>query len=387
MKTLLNNAGVLLGLAGILLAGCEKPDNDIPDAGFDVALFSQNLKKNFEGKTVGYAFAIAQDGKIAEEGHGGLARRGKDAELPYLQTTRQETSTGTQTLTALAILKALENKGLNENAYIWEFLPGSWNIPYANRKITFAHLLMHKSGLKYVGSGFLSLRSCMQTHTTGFGDSDVYYDNNAANYLLCRILLSAIVNGKGVYEGKPDEVIEDELAQFYRSYVRQHIFKAAGVPDWSKIEPGDWNQNGPVTYKENPPDRNATLYYNFSNPSLLGVTFYNSYKWAGTGSWYVNPTEIASTLMAAEAYKIVSPAMLQRMKNKLMGFDAGIKGRHGNYYWKGGTSRDALYRGTHTVIMHFPNNVQVAWNTNSTENNLDGAPEDLITAAYENAWK
>ncbi len=63
----------------------------------------------------------------------------------------------------------------------------------------------------------------------------------------------------GVYEGKPDEVIEDELAQFYRSYVRQHIFKAAGVPDWSKIEPGDWNQNGPVTYKENPPDRNATF--------------------------------------------------------------------------------------------------------------------------------
>ncbi len=105
------------------------------------------------------------------------------------------------------------------------------------------------------------------------------------------------------------------------------------------------------------------------------------------GNWYVNPTEIASTLMAAEAYKIVSPAMLQRMKNKLMGFDAGIKGRHGNYYWKGGTSRDALYRGTHTVIMHFPNNVQVAWNTNSIKNNLDGAPEDLITAAYENAWK
>ncbi|WP_346318959.1 hypothetical protein [Chitinophaga sp. YIM B06452] len=99
----------------------------------------------------------------------------------------------------------------------------------------------------------------------------------------------------------------------------------------------------------------------------------------------MNPTEMALVHAAAESKKLVSAAMFQRMKDKLMGFDGKYRGRHGTYYWKTGMSYDSNFCGTNTMIVHFANNVQLTWNTNSIANEI-GVVKDVIIAAYENAW-
>ncbi len=229
-------------LAAALLAGCEKPGDVLPkeklngalalEPGatlkFNSALFAQNLMNSFTGKTTGYGFAIAQNGGVVTKISGGDSRRLMDGHHPYLPTTRQGTSDATQTITALAVLKALEAKGLDENTYVWQFLPLNWNIPAANRKITVAHLLSHKSGLKYIGYDYASLRATMQTPTTGYGDA--YFKNTAVNYHLCRVLLACIVNGAGWYAVMPDHNADEAVSQFHRNYVRQLIFYPSGVP-------------------------------------------------------------------------------------------------------------------------------------------------------------
>ncbi|MBO9150821.1 serine hydrolase domain-containing protein [Chitinophaga sp. GCM10012297] len=384
MKTVLKNSGLLLVLAGALFTACEKPD-DFVNKGFDVDLFSKNLKASSEGQTVGYGFAIAQNGKIVKYGSGGHARKAIDApETDYLITTRQATGSCTKTITALAVLKAMEDKSRNENSFLWELLPPSWNIPAVNRQIRVSHLLSHKSGLTYFGDSYAALRQTMQTPTTGFGDEQKFYAYNNVNFLMCRVLLPCVVSGTAAFEGQSDEAADEAVSQLYRAYVREKIFKTAGLPDYSKINIGPWNDAGPITLKN--PDRQMTLYYNYSLPQLNGMMKYTTYLESGAGGWYMNAAEVVQVMLTAEAHKIVSSGMLTRMKEKLMGFDNIVPGKHGNYYWKNGIWGDPQVRGIYTVIMHFPNNVQVVWHTNSRQTNI-GDPENVIAKAYDDAWR
>ena len=80
---------------------------------------------------------------------------------------------------------------------------------------------------------------------------------------------------------------------------------------------------------------------------------------------------------AGEQGKLVSPAMMKRMKENFMGYDGTRDGKHGTYYYKNGVWADAQTRGIYSVVMHFPNNVQVAWHSNARETKL-GWPETLI---------
>lgn len=385
MKALLKNSAIILGLTGTLFAGCKKP-LDIINKGFDVDLFSKNLTESFEGKTVGYAFAIGKDGKIARYGAGGFARMAIDAPgKDYLITTRQDIASCSKTITALATLKALEDKSLDEEALLSTFLPTSWKIPEANKGIKIKHLLAHKAGLTKFGGSYADLRKCMETATTGYGDDISFYDYDNVNYALCRVLIPCIVNGKDAYEGNSDDVTDDKISTFHLNYVREKLFKVAGLPDYADINVGPWNASGPISPKS--PDRNMTLHYNFSKPAVNGIGVYSSYLGAGPGGWYMNAAEVAQVLVTAEAGKLVSVEMLKRMKDKLMGFDSKIAGEHGNYFWKnGGWSEKAEGRGLSTYIMHFPNNVQIAWQTNSVQHNIGNAAI-AIGKAYDNAWR
>ena len=396
MKNLLKRSAVMLLFAGALLAGCEKREDVIPKEKLDGALaqeqgttlkfnrslFTQGLMKSFTGKTTGYGFAIAQNGEVVTTITGGDSRRLMDGHHPYLPTTRQGTAEATQTITALAVLKALETKGMNENAYVWQLLPLNWNIPEANRKITVAHLLSHTSGLKYTGYDYTSLRTTMQTPTTGYGDA--YFKNSVVNYHLCRVLLACIVNGAGWYAPMSDNNADEAVSQFYRSYVRQAIFYPAGIPNYYLVDLSPWNNLGPV-WNPNSPGSSQTLYYNYSEPVYHGISIYTNYKSGGAGNWYMSAKELALVHAAAESNKIVSAAMLQRMKDKFMGFDGKYRGRHGTYYFKSGMAYDSKFRGINTMIAHFPNNVQLTWNTNSISNDI-GVVKDVIIEAYENAW-
>ncbi|MET7000519.1 serine hydrolase domain-containing protein [Chitinophaga defluvii] len=384
MRTLFAHAMIAMLLAGTLCTSCKKPVDVIVNKGFDAELFAKNMTASLEGKTVGYSFAIAQDGKIVKYGVGGSARLATNSpQLDYLLTTRQATGSCSKTITALALLQALEKTSQDEDVYLADLLPGNWNIHEKNRKIKVADLLAHKSGLTYFGDDYASLRKCMATATTGFGE-DIHYKYNNVNYLLCRVLIPCVVAGKGPFSVLSDIDADEAVSQIYRNYVRETIFKAAGLPDYKKIDIGPWNDGGPINEKR--PALNMTMYYNFSKPALKGMMKYTTYLESGAGGWYMSAPEVAQVLLTAEAGKYVSTDMLKRMKSGFMGFDNKIDGEHGSYYWKNGYWYDNEKRGIYAVIMHFPNNVQIAWHTNSIETNI-GGPLDITGKAYDNAWR
>jgi CubicO group peptidase (beta-lactamase class C family) len=384
MKQFIPSAALAVCAAGIALAGCSKPSDTIVNKGFDVSLFAKNMRETLNGKTVGWSFAISQNGKIVKYDADGKARLSTNGnEVTYTPTTRQATGSCSKTISALALLGALEAKSDDEDAYLADLLPSSWNIADENRKIKVSHMLAHKAGLTNFGNDYASLRKTMATPTTGFGHHLARkYDN--VNFLMCRVLIPCVVNGKQTYANMSDEDADEAVSQAHRSYVREKIFKVAGLPDWQKINIGPWNANGTITEKS--PDRQMTMYYNYSKPLLEGIMVYTTYLGAGAGGWFINAPEMAQVLLTAEAGKYVSSGMLERMKDKLMGYDAFIPGKHGSYHWKNGFWFDSEMRGIFTVVMHFPNNVQIAWHTNSIQTDI-GDPMIVTGKAYDNAWR
>ena len=378
---MIKTAAIALALTGVLASGCEK-SLDIVNTGFDAELFRENLKAACDGKTVGYSFAITQNGEIVKYDAGGLARTQKDGEVDYELLTRQGTGSCSKTVTAFAVLQALEAKGMNEKALLVELLPEWWGIPEENYPLNVAMLLQHYAGLTNFGSDYQSHRASMQTPTTGYGKAFYAYSNS--NYSICRALLYCIVNGTQGLKGLTDEAADELVSQFYRTYVRENIFKKAGIPTWSKINVGPWNEAGTINPERG--DRLITLYYNFEKPDLSGVTTWTTYLDAGAGGWYMNSPEMAAVLAAGEQGKLVSAAMMKKMKEDAMGFDSKRAGKHGNYYVKNGVWDDNQQRGVYTVVMHFPNNVQIAWHSNARKTLL-GTPETLIQNAYDNAWR
>lgn len=381
MKTTIKTTSIALALTGILASSCEK-SLPIVNAGFDAELFRENLKAACDGKTVGYSFAIAQNGKVVKYDAGGAARTQKDGEVGYDYFTRQGTGSCSKTITAFAILQALEGKGMDEKAMLVELLPEWWDIPKANYPLNVALLLQHCAGLTNYGKDYPSIRASLQTPTTGYGKSFYAYSNG--NYSICRVLLYCIVKGTQGLKGLTDDAADELVSQFYRTYVRENIFKKAGIPTWSKINVGPWNEGGTIDPESD--NRQITLYYNFQQPDLSGVTTWTTYLEAGPGGWYMNSPEMAAVLAAGEQGKLVSDEMMEKMKSELLGFDKSLPGKHGDYPYKNGVWADGQTRGVYTVVMHFPNNVQVAWHSNARKTLL-GSPEALIQKAYDQAWR
>src|SRR5690606_11857102 len=177
MKTTIKTATIALALIGVLASGCEK-SLDIVNTGFDAELFRENLKAATDGKTVGYSFAISQNGKVVKYDAGGVARTQKDGEVGYDFLTRQGTGSTSKTVTAFAVLQALEAKGKDETALLVDLLPEWWNIPEENYALNVAMLLQHYAGLTKYGTDYQSHRTSMQTPTTGFGKAFYKYNNN-----------------------------------------------------------------------------------------------------------------------------------------------------------------------------------------------------------------
>jgi hypothetical protein len=271
-------------------------------------------------------------------------------------------------------MKALKQRGLDETAKIKDFLPTGWNMPAVNQGIRFKDVLAHEAGLQNFGGDYAALKKTVETATTGIGSRA--YDN--MNYTLCRLLLAFLVGNRSDIEDDADP--NYTTCAIYRDYVRTEIFKPAGLTKWDKIDIGPWSEN--VTTVDN----SMTLYYDYSTPSLNGTTRYTTLLEAGPGGWYMNPTEVTQVMVAAEAGKLIPLDMMSRMKELLLGFDGIEVGEHGNYTWKNGVWNDAQNRGIYTVIMHFPNNVQVVWHTNARQTDI-GDCETAIRKAYDASWR
>jgi hypothetical protein len=365
-----------------------------PAAALDLDTFKANMVKEFDGKFVGYAFAIARKGKIRRAGAGGKARIAGDGNKKMTTRTRQNVASVSKTITAIAVLQLLEKNRLSIESPVAPYLPKHWKRGPGFRpadSLTFRQLLTHTSGLK---QRFQSLSEAQRKQwgnnweglkfvvKKGIRKSDVgTYGYKNANYALFRIIIPILWMKS---RGKSwDHVNANSAGPMYMLYVGEHIFVPSGVQKASCREPsGSLHAAG----------------YDVTNPQAPGALWNVDQKnCGGHGNWHLSARNLANIALRADCrnhdvlpagQRLLSKAACFARDLRRLGWDRSSNGsskRHKNKYWHGGTlftSKSQPHKALHSCVAKLPDSINVAAMVNSSS--TDGqSPCAKILDAFE----
>lgn len=356
---------------------------------FDLEGFEQRIRDRLDGETVGYAYSIASNGvQVAADGEG-VARAGADvpegiALPPQSPSKEMYTMSMSKTISAVALLQALDEEGISVDSPISPHLPEEWDQGPGVWLITFRNLLTHTSGLpEGAGSGaqetqsLAALEDVISQGSSGIVElEDAPYVNT--NFSLLRVLIPRITIGADVISAYTNVLPEDEVyAGLYADWVRAHVFVPAGI-DASTCGPDE-------------PQHKQTFGYLVGAPDVPG---YQAGDWSlgcGATGWHLSANELGSFLAHLRfTSELLSPADRQLMDSGFLGWlnpKIFVTGVWGEYRGHGGDSHNGdSVAGMTGCMMNFPNGVQAALLVNSRGGDLGDHACTLLRDAHDQSW-
>ncbi len=363
---------------------------------FNLDKFEQNIQKAFAGeKATGYAYAINVEGQLKRSGKDGVAQRASDHEnengvnVPVGQspTKRMNIASVTKTITATAVLKAIQDKkatgypNLTIDSKVEPFLPAPWVRGKGVKELSFKDLLSQYTGMNDNGGATdgKALQKWIADGVTRDKEDFIYINGNIAifRFILPYMLASEQTRKSWDYLAQYDNVaVNNAVSTEFRRIVRETIFEPMGIKD--------------VEFK--PTDPVPTLLYNSTN-EVKGYAVGDWLLTGGGGGWFLSAVDLAQFL-AHLRYddKILSPNMRQLMNSHRLGWRPpkeypAVQGKHGNYLAHGGGlnygAKEAPV-GMASGIMDYGNGVQVALVINSL--GTYGDKIAILRDAFDNAW-
>lgn len=376
MKTLIPDPRRILSmLVGItflwLLVSCEEEELGMANPGpaFDIDLFEQNIKDALTNHSVGFAYAINQNGLLQREGAVGKARTAADGNVDMTVNTPINIASVSKTITTVAALRVLQdNPNVDLDDEIAPYLPLTWKLGPGMDEVTFEELLSHTSGIEFSGGkedqSYVNLREIVEKGVTG----PKTYKYSNVGISLFRIL---IPNLQDEYSAPVDVTPAQRFAYIYWSYVMNEIFDPMSLTKAYLDEPD-----------------NAAFLYSYPDYGSNGIQTGNWSLYSAAGGWFLSAHELAK-FMAHVRYNdgILSP-QTRAILDEGLGWTEAVEGEHGTYNAKGGAlnyGETDPFEGVRTIIINYPYGVQAAVIVNSTE----GQGYDLhatLRDAFDNAW-
>lgn len=345
---------------------------------FDTKKFAQNLHQM---ESVGYAFSVYGGERLMETGQGGLASRSGDpmGQVPFdAHSTRMHLASVSKSVTAIATLQVLRQKGISVEAKIIDWLPDFWIKGSHIDQITFRDLLTHRSGIRdlnvehdFDGLEFLIYRGVKPQ------DKGVFWYQNE-NYSLLRVLIASL-NGADFFSDYP--LNAHVAGTNYHDFVQQHIMKPLGIT------------NASLRF-----DGKTALIYNYPYNNKPGVKTKDDFtNISGAFGWYLDAVSLGKIFSAlANSEKLLPASERQKMFDGLLGcfpYYGASTGTtyHHNGYWVWCTPDCG---GLTTLWMAFPNGITTAMLVNGVDCNnqglspFKGKPDitSFVIDAYENSW-
>ena len=114
----------------------------------DLEKFAQGIENRLDGKVMKYGYHI-RSGFAVHEKAVGLAKTIVDGgNVNFTVNQRFNPASVTKTITAVALLRAMEQNDIGIHQSIRPYLPTSWNAHSSINGITFEQVLAHKSGFR-----------------------------------------------------------------------------------------------------------------------------------------------------------------------------------------------------------------------------------------------
>lgn len=364
---------------------------------FDINLFEQNIRKALDGKSVGYAYAINHNGQLKKEGAGGYAVLEQDMPKDGIildpkgikQTARKRMNIASvsKTITATTVLKILQDKlakdfpTLTIESKVNPFLPASWKRGPGVADLTFKELLSQFSGMNLEGgTDIAGLKTWIATGVTRPKSQYKYKNSNLAIFRIIIPYMLATSQIRKTFDAhaqaNPDS-FNALLSDQYKAAVNNLVLQPMGILNANCKLEGDFL---------------PTRFYSFFDMKKSGTETGDWTAVSGGGGWYLSAVNLAQFLAHLRYNnKILTSATRKLMNDNYLGWmspegwpqvvgDFGVYHSHEGDLFYGSEPRNGMT----SIIMNYPNGVQVAILVNSLGTYTKAV--SLAKETFDNSW-
>jgi CubicO group peptidase (beta-lactamase class C family) len=342
-----------------------------------VSLGALGLKihTKLKDSVAGYMLEVRQNGTLVHVGQWNWTQTPADAGTGWTENRRMHVASVSKFLTAVAMVKLLDSKGISYDSKIINYLPTYWPKGANIGQITFRHLLTHRSGFYVGGSStdfaFMKSRVAAGVPFDSIGKS--HYHN--MNFGLMRILIP-IINGdvaKGTIFSNltavNDQAWDVVTVGDYKTYMQAKVFTPAGVANASFA---------PVLNGANALAYKGAYAWN----TEVGWNSGDLATVAGGAGWRLTPKEVLSVMNHVRRMNtIITPLKAQYMLDNYFGIDQAISSAAGTLYnkngawgWNGKTEQ--------CVAFFLPNGMELVLFVNSPVGKTGFSLRNIVTNAY-----
>jgi len=323
--------------------------------------FADNIHAQLAGNVDDYAFVIAENGLLAEQGQDG----------EFTVNTDVNVMSVSKHITAIAALQLMEKLGLEPYDPISDWLPASWDPGngFGPNGITFFDLLTHRTGIKQTIKKLDAEDPVFEALSTNTyegvqaivehgiypefvkDDEDGYgkhkYKN--ANFKIAAILIWQMALATGDLSSNAELSADVDSALGYQHYVRQNVLQPAGVDGYCSTE-----------------------------GSTSGVLT------CGPKGWRLSAMDLAAVAAHREHGNLLSPQTREWMDELKMGWREGSNSsERPNRYWHDGLSKPNKHR----CIMKLPGALDATLVMTTDVRNPSRSACGVLHIAFEDAQK
>jgi CubicO group peptidase (beta-lactamase class C family) len=343
-----------------------------PTPYLDVNGFGDDLHAALQNSVTGYEMRMRRNGQTIYTLQWNWAQTPSDSGLAWSQNRRMHVASISKFVTAMALTRLLDSRGIDYNTPIISYLPDYWQTGSNIGGITFAHLMNHRSGIvtgTNSDASFSRMKSLIAAGVSNPGQSSGYSN---VNFALCRILIATIAGyiDTSANFGPNNDLMWDWITvSAYSDYVRDNVFSPAGVSGPSFANSANsarayrWNDNGS----------------GWDSGNMMGQ--------AGGAAWHITPDELLDVVGEfRRGGGIVSPSRALEILNASYGLNSAVNGNSspaGRFYYKPGKwTRNGQTE--QALVMVLPEQIEVVIFVNSAIGPNDVSLQTLGRTLYTN---
>ncbi|AEE50115.1 serine hydrolase domain-containing protein [Haliscomenobacter hydrossis] len=334
----------------------------------NVNAFGQELHAKIKDQVTGYAMQLRKNGAPIYTLIWNFSKTPTDGGQGWKLDTRMHVASVSKYITAVAMVKLLDSKGISLDAKIINYLPAHWVKGPKINQISFRNLLTHTSGFS---TGTSSSNYAFMKQNVAAGVAAVgAYDYENMNFGLCRLLL-AVINGNipQNFNAGPitDQVWDMVGINAYKNYCQTHIFNPAGVANASFV---------PL-----PAYKNA-LAYKFPHNGEKGWNSGDLASMAGGAAWRLSVDDLLKVMdHVRRRNTILQAGRTQQALDAKLGIDIIKSTPAGNLYSKNG-SWSSGGRSEKSVIFFMPEGMELVLLVNSKVSASDWSIRGIVQDLY-----
>jgi CubicO group peptidase (beta-lactamase class C family) len=353
------------------LGSCETTIDDICSPAFNSTTFLEQIDSELDGNVMGYAVVITKDGNIIDTHEKGKGIAGNDGNRDMSINDRMHIASISKSLTTIATLKVLRDKGIDVNTSVAAYMPPGWILGTDFNEVTFYELLNQSAGLDMVGTqGGAATRFDSLRRYAAVGARQAKnrrYTNTHHGFM--RVILPRLWD-----RYRPSTGTSGYDAAFYASTfkkcIQENVFDLIGIANVDCTAPANGS-------------------YAYSGPNdLSGSGVSNDFSTIAGGLGFHLSTRELAKLWTYTFFTddILNETDRNLMKDNELGMWNSVTGDKGRYLGKlGGWSYDGNTPSDsyNSCLMSFPNDVQVALIVNSP---IPRSLRLMVRDAFDASW-